>query len=186
MVRVFIWPFRGSNVAWGHASLEVTGGRPHGSVYISWWPQGVGRRHKAIHDSLYCVTAIPNRTFEADVRGEDGVRPSETILLDGAGGGAAGLDETAIKQWWGSLASRGFTDWCTLGPNCSTVVAYALAKGGGDRFSNVWRDARWVWSPPSVAYYARSIAEGIRSARLGPSRPNESELDGGVTAGGAT
>lgn len=184
MIRVFVWPFRGSKVAWGHAAVEVSGGEPSGSVYISWWPQGVGRRYKAIHDNLYCVAAIPNRTFADDVAGEDGMQPAETILIEGAGRGRPGLDESAIKAWWNSLRGRGFTDWCTLGPNCSTVAAYALAKGGGDRFSNVWRDARWVWSPPSVAYYARSIAEGIRSARLGSSSYAQQELDGGVPAGG--
>jgi hypothetical protein len=183
MIRVFVWPFRGSKVAWGHASMEVDGGSPKGTIYISWWPQGLGRQHKAIHSSLYCVGAIPNRTFSQDFSDEGRLRP-ETILLDGSSDAGVGLDETAIKAWWGSLRSRGFTDWCTLGPNCSTVVAYALAKGGSDKFSTVWRDARWVWSPPSVAHYAHGIADGIRSARLGVPRRTQDELDGGVPVAG--
>ena len=182
MLKVFIWPFRGKDVAWGHASLQIDGGKPDGTVYISWWPDS-NRRPSWIHDKIYCATALDNQTFLSDVLGEK-AKPSQTIVLDGATNTRAGLNETAIKAWWGSLRKNGFTDWCTLGPNCSTVVAYALLKGGADRFSGIWTEAKTVWTPASVAYYAKDIANGIKNANTKPRKPTDTMMDGGLPLGG--
>lgn len=135
MIEVFVWAFRDTD-SWGHASMRVGGGTPPGPQYISWWPNG-SRDSKwlSLGGKLYCAGVIPNQTFESDVRGEDRTLPSETIRLDGKTGNKAGLDETAIKTWWRQLSVAG-TEWCTLGPNCSTIVAYALSVRGGDAYSN--------------------------------------------------
>ena len=35
MVTVYIWDFRGKDVAWGHAPMHVSSGTPAGAIYIS-------------------------------------------------------------------------------------------------------------------------------------------------------
>ena len=93
MITVYVWNFRGTSVAWGHASMRVNGGSPPGEVYISWWPQGSGRSPKVPGvDQIYTVTAIRGRTYADDVRDEEQA-PDHVIIF-------SGLDETAIKTWW--------------------------------------------------------------------------------------
>jgi hypothetical protein len=189
MIRVFVWPYRGSDVAWGHAAMEVGGGQLSGSVYISWWPESRGRQPKTIHGKaingdLYCVGAIYSRKYADDVKGEDFKPPSQTIIIDGKSPTTIGLDETAIKTWWGKLRGTGTTDWCTLGPNCSTIVAYALHIGGGEMFSSMWSNSNVVWTPNAVADYAKDIRSGIAYARLGPTTNALGDADGGLPPGG--
>lgn len=187
MLKVFVWPYRGKDIAYGHASLQVDGGKPEGAAYISWWPAN-NRRPKWIHDKLYCAPALQDQTYASDLAGEDEVRP-QTIVIDGRSKSKHGLNETAIKAWWGSLRTKGFTDWCTLGPNCSTVVAYALSRGGADQYSDMWSSFNMVWTPNDVATYAKAIAAGIKDSNRAPptgssNRLSESLLDGGLPPGG--
>lgn len=184
MIKVLVWlPGRGDS--WGHAALDVTGGAPLGSAYVSWWPKGVHTsKSLSIASELFCATAYTDRTFQDDVRGEDGRRPSYTIELPGKDRQAVGLDETAIKAWWKQLTSTGTAKWCTLTPNCSTVAAYALTIGGGDRFSDMWSSANLIWSPSDVADYARAIQIGIASAQRRRAPVSSTQLDGGLPPGG--
>jgi hypothetical protein len=50
--------------------------------------------------------------------------------------------------------------WETLSRNCSTVVATALKKGGGDQYAQK-NKANIVWTPTNVLKYARSIQKNI-------------------------
>lgn len=164
MVTVYIWNYRGKDVAWGHASLRSTEGAPAGAIYISWWPQQANRRTKIPRApgplaNVYSVPAISGRTFADDVRDER-QPPDQTILLKG-------LDETAIKKWWNNLLRDASARWSTLGQNCSTTVAHALEAGGGDNYakgmSGWWRSWNTVWRPDDVARYAREIEKGLSS-----------------------
>ena len=160
MVTVFIWTFRGSSVAWGHAALQVTGGNPAGSIYISWWPQGTGRQTKlpvapGPLANVYRVPAIANRQYIQDESAE-GTPPDWRIDIDG-------LDETAIKTRWASFKT-GANQWSTLSQNCSTTVAQALVAGGADKYakglSGWWRSWNTVWSPNDVLLFVRAIQAG--------------------------
>lgn len=177
MLQVFIWPFLGKDT-WGHASLEVRGGEPLGSQYISWWPDS-NRRAKSLYlnSNLYCAGAFPDQTFADDVRGEDDHPPSLSITLDGKSSGVVGLDETVIKRWWSALRSNGTAEWCTLAPNCSTIVAYALTRGGGADFSDMWSRSNIVWTPNRVADYARAIRDGMAEARRGLGNASNKKLN---------
>lgn len=188
MVEVFVWDFRGSSVAWGHASMHVGGdyisGNPTGGEYVSWWPQGNGRQPKfpswagPLH-SIYSVNAISGRAFDDDVAPEDqggeGQTPDHRIVL-------VGLDEEAIKTWWGKFKADGHHQWSTLSQNCSTTVAMALTAGGGAKFArhagegekswfsrithdiggwyNSWNT---VWKPDDVLHYAQAIEAGLKN-----------------------
>jgi hypothetical protein len=52
MVTVYIWPFRGKNIAWGHASMQVD------RTYISWWPEEQNRNKSKIHRKIYVAATI--------------------------------------------------------------------------------------------------------------------------------
>ncbi len=166
MVTVYIWDYRGADVAWGHASMHVTGGDPAGSIYISWWPQASGRQPKIPHapgvlGQVYSVPAISGRGYAADVH-DEGQVPDHTIHLNG-------LDETKIKAWWQNLATDLNARWSTLGQNCSTTVANALAEGGGDDLTEGvggwWDQWNVVWKPDDVLDYVRAIESGIKNGR---------------------
>jgi len=96
MIRVYIWDYKGSDVAWGHASMKIDGGDPPGSIYISYWPQGAHRDRSSVSDNLYCVDPIRGRTYNDDVA-DEGQAPDHVVTLDG-------LNETAIKKWWSAKA----------------------------------------------------------------------------------
>lgn len=164
MVNVYIWDFTGKQANWGHAAVEVTGGSPAGIEYISWWPESAGRRPKHIHRQLYCAGAIPNRTKADDIRDERAM-PSHVVHLAGVGPQTRGLDETKIKNWWNTLRTSGVTDWCTLGPNCSTIAACALDQGGGN-FVDWFNSTNIVWTPDQVLRYALALERGIRVGPL--------------------
>src|SRR5438552_1754432 len=128
MVVVYVWDFQGSKQAWGHASMWV------GTTYISWWPDSPGQVPSKIHRNIYQSHPLRGRSFAEDVRSE-GRSPNHCIHIDG-------LDESAIKDWWqsfglsrdGVLYQGPLPAWATLKCNCSTVVATALKRGGGDRY----------------------------------------------------
>jgi hypothetical protein len=171
--------------------MDVGGGTPSGSVYINWWPEVRGHRPttvkgKVVNQNLYCVGAIYNRKYSDDVKGEDMRPPSITVEIPGKSEFDIGLDETAIKAWWAKLRRTGTTDWCSLGPNCSMIVAYALTKGGGELFSGMWDSSNVVWTPNAVATYAREILAEITNARRGPPANALGDTDGGLPPGGTS
>ena len=162
MVTVFIWMFRGKNVAWGHAALLVD------QTYMSWWPEGRGRIRSKVSDQLYTVLPIYNRQFADDVDGEDGRQPDHRLLING-------LDEVKIKDWWqsfgltrdGVLYQGPLLPWETLAQNCSTVAARGLSIGGGDRYSGWTRSWKLVWTPNDVLQYTLSIQQGLSGSSRG-------------------
>jgi hypothetical protein len=183
MIRVNIWPYRGKDVAYGHASIQIDGGDPAGPLYISWWPQGAGRVYKKRGLNLYCVASIPDRAFDDDVAGEDG-NPPKVITIDGGSSTVIGLDETAMKKWWLDLVRGGSTQWCTLDTNCSTISSWVLYQGGGDDFSDSYFACHnLVWTPNDVAIYAASIVRGILEARSGPPPGADGSGDAGLPGG---
>lgn|SRR5262249_415368 len=159
MLTVFVWMFRGKDVAWGHASLLVD------QTYMSWWPEGRNRIRSKVSDQVYSVHPIRNRTFLGDVS-DEGQQPDHRLVING-------LDEKRIKDWWqsfgltrdGVLYQGPMLSWETLAQNCSTVAARGLSIGGGDRYA-AWSKA-WnvVWTPNDVLQYALSIQRGLASGR---------------------
>ena len=129
---------------WGHSSLEV-GGAPPAGVYISWWPGDLDGRLPAFAE---------NNSFEQDLKLEG--HPSATFWLEG-------LDERAIKLWWMRWRSSSMM-YLWEGKNCSSTVAKALQAGGSDRFAKVvgW-NSPIMWTPSSLASYARAICAGHRA-----------------------
>jgi hypothetical protein len=179
MINVYVWRFRGSSVAWGHASMQVQG------EYISWWPaQPRTKAFPYFVPDVYSAPPRPNQSHlevqcleneEFPITELDGnrcvgrrssrsppvparlVRPDFTISLDG-------LDEFAIVRWWRKFNIPG-ASWSTLGQNCSTTVARALMAGGADDYVegfSDWLDT-WnlVWTPEDVHQYALSIRRGL-------------------------
>lgn len=154
MVKVFIWNYRGKEDAWGHASLQV---RSH---YISWWPSQPGQVPSGIHRNIYSSMPILDRKFSDDIRAEKQM-PDHNILI-------SGLDEQSIIEWWIRFGMcAGFQGpplpWKTLSLNCSTVVATALKKGGGDKYASWLPSWNIVWKPSDVLQYATSIKVNISS-----------------------
>jgi len=185
MITVRTWPYLGSNIAYGHASVQIDGGEPSGPVYISWWPQETSRDYYFKQGlNLYCVASIPDRTYLDDVAGEDGRLPSHFIAIDGSSSTTIGLNEAAMKAWWLNLTRSGSTNWCTLDPNCSTITAMALFQGGGDDLcESYWTSHNAVWTPNDVTSYAWAIVAGIKEARSGPPPGADGSGDGGLPGG---
>ena len=157
-VTVYVWKFRGKNVAWGHASMSI------GSLYISWWPRPDNRQGTSkLSDQIYRAPAFEDRTYQEDVIAE-GMKEDHRIIIP------PGLDTAAMKSSYGSMAGRlGFfgppAPWETQVRNCSTVVAQTLKAGGGDEYASWWSQrSRLIWSPNNVRDYAMSIREGLRKA----------------------
>jgi hypothetical protein len=159
MVTVFIWNFRGKDVARGRASLLVD------RTYMSWWPEGSNGIASKLSDRLYSVHPIRHRLLSDDIAAE---RYQPDHLID-----IAGLDESKIRDWWQSfgLAQAGvphedpMLPWETLARNCSTVAARGLSVGGGDRYANSTKPWNSVWTPHDVLQYATSIRAGLSAAR---------------------
>jgi hypothetical protein len=62
MLTVFVWMYRGKDVAWGHASLLVD------QTYMSWWPEERRWRIPSkVSNNIYTVLPIYNRTFNQDL-----------------------------------------------------------------------------------------------------------------------
>ena len=158
MLTVFIWTFRGKDVAWGHASLLVD------HTYMSWWPEGRNRIASKVSDRVYSVHPIRNRQFADDVDAEQSY-PDCRIPVKG-------LDEAKIKDWWQSLGltrdgvlfNGPMLPWATLQQNCSTVAARGLSIGGGDRYAGWTKSWNLVWTPNDVLRYAMSIVTGLAAA----------------------
>lgn len=150
MVTVYVWNYRGSKQAWGHASLELD------QTYISWWPENPGQIPTKI-PNVYASHPFRNRSFASDVHAE-GRLPDHSIRING-------LDENAIKDWWqgmglvrdGQLFAGPLLPWKTLNQNCSTVVATALTVGGGEQFASWYKSRSIVWTPANVLEYASAI-----------------------------
>ena len=175
MITVFVW--RPSD-GYGHASMLVDGGRPSGSIYISYWPADQGRELNWLPPGSsgmrnFNAPAIRNRTFEADELGErdrntDPPRyPNYRMCLDG-------LDETMIKRWW-SEAQRTWGRWDATSYNCSTVVATALNAGGALRFCrrgalSYWNSNNAFWTPMNIVQYVSEISAGLDAHLLEPDR----------------
>jgi hypothetical protein len=129
----------------------------NGQTYISWWPDEAAGLGRDFHP-------LRNKSYSSDVGDEGGV-PDSTIEL-------RGLDEEKILNWWQGF---GLTRENTVfqGPlppynlatqNCSTVVATALKKGGGDRYASWYKSWSIVWRPQTVLDYARSIQRSLVAA----------------------
>jgi hypothetical protein len=173
MITVYVWDFRGKDDAWGHASMQCD------NTYISWWPEGEGRvRSNTLYQvqskfpnkytipayqNIYSAYPFRHRTKDDDEYAESEIRgkkrpPDHTIRI-------SGLDEKAIKDWWESFGLVRDTrsligplpPWSTLSQNCSTIVATALSKGGGDQYADWVKSWNLVWTPTKVKEYAYSI-----------------------------
>ena len=143
LLDVHIWKYRGSDEAWGHASITLENG-----THISWWPQGNGRNPSWYSDSVYSVDAILDQSLADDIFNE-GQAPDKTIKING-------LNEAAIEAWWNSFKSS--DQWKTLSQNCSTTAADALKAGGADvKWKDVFKAHNMVWNPADVEAFANAI-----------------------------
>ncbi len=165
MITAYVWQFRGSKSAWGHAAVSVSQAEAS-NCYISWWP-GQLRRPKypklaqsaltaPIFANIYSAPANKGQTFEDDRSGEDGQRPDYELQV-------LGLDAQKIKTWWdGFLAYP--PEWSSLEVNCAMVAAFALRAGGADDvISGVggwWRSWNTVWTPKDVVLLVEAINRG--------------------------
>jgi hypothetical protein len=168
MIEVYIWlPKKvGNQKNVGHASMLVGG-----HTYISWWPDSVARLGHNFHP-------IRNKNYKSDVR-DEGCVPDGNILLKG-------LNEKAILDWWqqfgltrGSMVFQGpLPPYNLAKQNCSSVVAQALKKGGGDSYANWYNSWSVIWRPRTVLDYALAIERELDSLpRPKPAAPLLSEAD---------
>jgi hypothetical protein len=150
MINVYVWLPKQieSQKNVGHASILVNG------TYISWWPDEAAGLGRDFHP-------IRNKNFQSDIQ-DEGCQPDWTITL-------AGLNETEILNWWqmfgltlGNTVFEGpLPPYNLATQNCSTVVAMALKKGGGDQYAGWWNSWSVVWRPATVLDYARAIQAGL-------------------------
>ncbi len=120
--KVYIWTYRGTREAWGHASMELSDG-----TYISWWPAGIDRKWIPYIGGTWSAPHINPQTYQDDVASER--QAPDTVLNVGS------LNETAIKAWWTPYNANAANLWRALDANCSTTVYKALAEGGASRCS---------------------------------------------------
>ena len=161
-VTVYVWDYRGSKEAWGHAAANVEDGKK--TAYITWWPNtGEIVDQLKLMPNIYSARPFRNRTHEEDIFDErtethPSGKPNHVIALKG-------LDEQAIFRWWDRF-SKSTAVWSTASQNCSTVVATALKMGGSDRYVGWWRWDSWnvVWHPDDVRAYAFALREALVSA----------------------
>ena len=151
MVTVYVWSPRSSNGQKnvGHASALV-----NPRTYISWWPDEAAGPFRDFYP-------IRNKTFESDVD-DEGHAPDHQVRLQG-------LDEKSILDWWasfglvrnGQLLQGPMLPYNLTKQNCSTVVATALKRGGGDRYARWFSSWSIVWRPDTILDYALSIEKGL-------------------------
>jgi RHS repeat-associated protein len=141
-ITVHIWSYRGSNAAWGHASMTLN--TKH--VHISWWPQGEHYDSIPFVSDVYTADANDPQTYELDIVGENGQLPDQEIHIPC-------LDENKISAWW--YGFKGTHQWRTLTQNCSTTVADGLKAGGAA--VGPWASYNAVWTPAAVAEFATQI-----------------------------
>jgi hypothetical protein len=179
MVTVYVWNFRGKNVAWGHASMQCR------DKYISWWPEPAPRVPRTkITPQIYDAHPFVLRTFEDDVR-DEGMRPDWTIRIEG-------LDEEAIRGWWKSFNPQAHdmygppsAPWSTITSNCSKIVAMALDEGGGRKYAAYLKSWNMIWTPNDVREYALAVQSGVNAARRATA-PDRRPTLGGARPRGAT
>jgi hypothetical protein len=143
MITVCVWLPEGDNV--GHAGMRIRTNAAE--TYISWWPGPTSSRStEDAKDALFgSFHPYRNRSYESDKRVEQKL-PDHFVYL-------RGLDEGRIVKWWkgfglGSVNSIGrgaraspplqgpLPPWNLLKQNCSTVVATAPKRGGGDKYAS--------------------------------------------------
>jgi RHS repeat-associated protein len=147
LLCVYIWNYRGSTQAWGHASITLDNG-----THISWWPQGEGRKNKlgSGRIPIYSVDAITNESLDDDKNNERDkdtdppAEPDQVICI-------SDLNEAAIADWWKQFQQN--PKWKSLSRNCSTTVALALRAGGANTGHHL------VWTPKAVEKLAKKLAE---------------------------
>lgn len=146
-------------------------------TYLSWWPEGAGTTPSfplasrlpvvgPIASKIYSASPIRNQSYESDVALEDGNPPDHRVILEG-------LDEAAILDWWQGLGltrngapyQGPLPAWHMTNMNCSTVVATALVKGGGERYAGGWSSWNLIWTPNDVLRFALSIQRGLAGAK---------------------
>ena len=162
--KVWIWNYQGTKTAFGHASMEVYGGDPHGTYYISWWPNCSAAGGKKEEYFGMCEPKR-SRTFAKDIESEFDNRPDRHVLLDG-------LDDTKMKVFWDDLTTDHRAKWSASTTNCAAVVMTALRAGGADRYFSFFDDVVfdvfhtnwWTWTPDSAHSYAVELAKKLREA----------------------
>ena len=157
-VTVYVWSFRGINVAWGHAAVEADG------TYMSWWPGSPRNPKLPVRDlgqldNAYSAPPVLPRTLEDDKDSErdnpsdDPVPPDYKIQINN-------LDANAIQVWWSNFQHH--HNWENLGNNCSKVSYLALVAGGANRVLTPRELANFesiaVWTPNDLLEFAKAIA----------------------------
>jgi RHS repeat-associated protein len=119
LLDVYIWKYRGSTDAWGHASMTLADG-----THISWWPSNP-RDYKWGTDDIpiYEAPAFPDQTLAKDIEYE-GQGPDAIIHIDG-------MNEDAIKAWWENFRHNHDNKWKTFGRNCSTLFMRGYEQEAG-------------------------------------------------------
>lgn len=137
LLDIYIWRYRGSTEAWGHASITL-----ENTTHISWWPGDDRHPKMDINGTpIYEAAAREGQTLDKDIEFE-GQGPDVVIHIDG-------MNEAAIQRWWDSYKDH--NTWKTLSRNCSTTVYEALRAGGGPYRFHLF------WSPSDVENYAHQI-----------------------------
>jgi hypothetical protein len=163
-LTVYVWSYRGSTEAWGHASLQLIDG-----TYISWWPSQprqpllpVPFNQMPLLGNIYSAPAIPNRTFVADALAEGSDYTPPISLAPDYAIGITVLNNAPIKNWWAAFSTDPNSLWKTLNQNCSTTVADALFAGDVNRIltHNEYTKFRaiTIWTPADVVDFANTIA----------------------------
>jgi len=171
MITVYVWnqARRGAagvfcgidGASVGHAAMEISGGEPSGSVYVSWWP-----RHDSWNDVLGGTPAYRRRNLSNDILAEGRIAPDHYIRIPGRDeGGGPGLDETAMKRWWAHW--RHDPTYRLIDRNCSTAVVRGLMAGGAEPYSHrtLYINSEAVlWGPSDVVAIAKACVKGIAAS----------------------
>ncbi|MFD9633995.1 hypothetical protein [Streptomyces violascens] len=155
--KVYIWSYRGTFEAFGHASLNLSDG-----TYISWWPSGMSvKTIPGLPDELK-AEAVPDQTYEKDKELE-GYSPDIIITIPG---GDEGVSISDITRWWGNFKDDKGNKYQLDGQNCAKTVADALFAGGAGQLlggtSGSWRRVS-PWYPWVAQNFAAAIRDRILS-----------------------
>ncbi len=141
-LEVHIWNYRGSEEAWGHASVTLENG-----THISWWPN-TETANPSVIPNVYTADANSDQTLTDDISMEN-QSPDSVIKIEG-------LDEGAIENWWKSFKKN--NKWKTLSQNCSTTAADALKAGGAKvKWTDLLTQFNLIWTPNNVAEFANAV-----------------------------
>jgi hypothetical protein len=97
----------------------------------------------------------------ADDTAAEGHTPDSTVVVNG-------LNETAIKAWWGKWTSAGH-GWPSLWNNCAEVTKKAL-NHGASAFNPEYlnpANAHPIWTPSDVEKYAKDLRDWEASKAAG-------------------